>query len=174
MSSTQEEEAWRPVMGYEGIYEVSSLGRVKSLDRIDARGRHWKGRIMANQKATSGHQTIRLCQNSQYENYKIHHLVLNAFVGPRPKGRECCHNDGNPANNRLENLRWDTRRANTMDRELHGVAVRGSRHGCAKLTESQVLAIRADIRSNSAIAQGYGVCRGTVYAIKSKLRWAWL
>lgn len=174
MSNLQEEEIWRSVVGYEGIYEVSNLGRVKSLDRIDAGGRRWKGRIMANQTQKTGHKTLRLCQQAAYENYKVHHLVLHAFVGPRPNGMECCHNDGDPANNRLENLRWDTHKANSADRELHGQTIKGSQHVLAKLTEGQVLAIRADSRSNLAIAQDYGVSATTISFIKNRQRWGWL
>jgi DNA-binding CsgD family transcriptional regulator len=174
MSSLHQEEIWRPIAGYEGLYEISNFGRVKSLDRIDARGRRWKGRIMANQTHKSGHQTLRLCKEAQYENYKVHHLVLNAFVGPRPEGTECCHNDGNPANNRLENLRWDTRRANHADRELHGTAIKGAQHGTAKLTEDQVLKIRSDGRSQWAVAHDYGISQATVSGIKNRKRWGWL
>jgi predicted secreted protein len=98
--------------------------------------------------------------------------VLTAFVGPRPKGLQCCHNDGNPWNNKLENLRWDTAQSNQRDRAKHGTSNRGERCASAKLTETQVAAIRADARLQREIAADYGVKENTISRIKSGKRWA--
>jgi len=87
---------------------------------------------------------------------------------------EACHNDGDPANNRLENLRWDTRRNNHADKLRHGTHNRGSRHHCAKLSEGQALAIRSDPRSLSQIASSYGITRQNVSSIKRLKSWSWL
>jgi hypothetical protein len=67
----------------------------------------------------------------------VHRLVLEAFVCPCPEGRECCHNDGDPANNALTNLRWNTRKANIEDSRRHGIKPIGSRAN-AKLREDDV------------------------------------
>lgn len=84
---------------------------------------------------------IRL-DGSKPKAYMIHRLVLEAFVGPCPRGHEACHNNGNPADNRLENLRWGTREDNLRDIVRHGTRRKGDSHGRAKLTAKDVYAIR--------------------------------
>lgn len=118
-------ETWKPIAGYEGSYEVSDHGRVRSLDRIvtGANGIPMRisGRIRRpGTHIRSGHKQIILRANGELFGRFVHRLVLEAFVGPCPEGMECCHNDGNPANNRLENLRWGTRSENVQDMLMHG------------------------------------------------------
>lgn len=74
--------------------------------------------------------------------YAVHTLVLITFVGPCPKGMQCCHEDGNGTNNRLENLRWDTAKGNAQDNHKTGVTKKGESHGMAVLTKSQVEEIK--------------------------------
>lgn len=114
-------EAWRPVVGHEADYEVSDLGRVRSLDRVksyrrlDARGpimRTHRGKILSPGTLKSGHQFVELGRGN---GFCVHVLVLEAFIGPAPDGMECCHYDDDPAHNHLTNLRWDTRAANMAD-----------------------------------------------------------
>lgn len=123
---------WLPVVGYEGIYEVSDRGDVRSLDRIDARGRKRRGRLRKQNYMPSGHQTISLCKDRVQSIWQVHHLVLMAFVGPRPEGAEGCHWNDNPADNRLENLRWDTRSANQLDSVRNGSHHMANRTHCPK------------------------------------------
>lgn len=113
-------EEWRPVVGYEGAYEVSDLGRVRSLDRIDSRGNRAWGRLLRADPQASGHLRVALCVEGKARRLFVHKLVLDAFVGPCPVGMETCHNDGDPTNNAVSNLRWDTKSANARDRRLHG------------------------------------------------------
>jgi hypothetical protein len=171
-------ERWLPVPGYEGFYEVSDRGRVKSLARV-ARRRDGKPqpipeKILKPLANPSGHlKAVLRCGGHRKESY-VHRLVLQAFVGPCPEGMECCHNDGNPANNRLENLRWGTRASNMADKLKHGTHQRGERNGQAKLTQADVLAIRADPRLQWEIAADHGVDRTVVSDIKQRKTWAWL
>ncbi len=72
----------------------------------------------------------------------LHRLVLETFIGTCPKGMECCHNNGDPEDNRIQNLRWDTKSNNQMDRIGHGTDCRGSKNPIAKLTEEDVIKIR--------------------------------
>jgi len=106
----------------------------------------------------------------------VHQLILEAFVGPCPEGMECCHNDGNPANNRLTNLRWDTHKANAADQVLHGTHHRGERHGLAKLTDHQVRSIRAEYArggiSQGQLAAKYGTTQSNVWRVIHRTRWA--
>lgn len=112
-------ERWLPVVGYEGLYDISDLGRVRSL-------RHRWGprptpRLLKLQAHPSGHLIVHLYREpGKSKTLKVHHLVLAAFIGPCPPGMEGCHNDGNPANNESQNLRWDTRAANIQDAIRHG------------------------------------------------------
>lgn len=105
-------EEWRPVIGAEAFYEVSSLGAVRSLRT---------GRLLALHRPPSQrYWTAMLNLPGGRKMVKVHTLVLTAFDGPRPDGLECRHLDGNPDNNWLSNLRWGTPSQNTHDAVRHG------------------------------------------------------
>jgi hypothetical protein len=115
-------EIWKAIPGYEGQYEVSDQGRVKSYRRDH------EGRFLRPGRMPGGHLSVALGRgNSQC----VHKLVLLAFVGPAPDKHECCHNNGNPADNRLENLRWGTRRENILDAVRHGTWMTPERKAAA-------------------------------------------
>jgi len=158
-------EKWRDVVGFEGIYEVSDGGNVRS--KLSGKLK----KFTLNKK--DGRIFLLLWRNNKPKNRKPHTLVLEAFVGKRPRGKECCHYDGNPQNNRLENLRWDTPKNNQADRIRHGTTNRGERCGTAKLTLEQVKEIREDNRLQREIAVDYGVLQNTISRIKSGKRWAY-
>lgn len=113
----------------------------------------------------SGRPYIGAHTNGKVTNLYISRLVLECFVGPRPLGMHGCHNDGDPKNNRVENLRWDTPRGNQADRIRHGTSNRGEKNGSAKLQESDVVEIR-HLRSigvkSAEVAVMFGVSRATV------------
>jgi len=116
-------EEWRPVVGYEGAYEVSDHGRVRSLgrtmtDRI-GRPRRVPGGVLTPGRA-AGYQRVQLCADDRRGNAYVHTLVLEAFVGPRPVGMEGLHGDGDPDNCTPGNLHWGTHQENTLDRVRHG------------------------------------------------------
>jgi len=123
-------ETWKPVVGYEGRYEVSSLGRVKSLPRKDIRGRTIRGRMLAQITHPSGHIQVKLSLDGACKQGRVHRIVMLAFAGAQPAGCEVCHNDGNPANNSLTNLRWGTRSENLYDRVRHGTHHMANRTHC--------------------------------------------
>jgi hypothetical protein len=106
----------------------------------------------------------------------VHHLVLEAFVGPCPEGMECCHRDDHRGNNALSNLRWDTHRANCQDAIRNGKQARGERHGIAKVTAEVVRAIRSEYAaggvSQSALAKKHGLGQMQVSRIIRRERWA--
>lgn len=110
-----------------------------------------------------GHQMVQLTGRVRR---LVHHIVLEAFVGPCPEGMEGCHNDGDPTNNRVDNLRWDTRKANREDSIRHGTHVRGTQHAHCGLTPEQVRNIRIDPRPQREIAHSYGIAQPTVSRIK--------
>lgn len=113
-------EEWRPISGYRGSYEVSDLGRVRSLDRINAQGRFARGRILKTDAVTAGHLQVGLCRDGRKRNARVHRLVLLTFVGRPPSGTEGCHRDGDPTNNALTNLYWGTSSKNIHDQVAHG------------------------------------------------------
>jgi hypothetical protein len=156
-------ETWKDVVGYEGLYEVSDHGQVRSAKtkKIKQYTKHiYEKRPFMN-----------IWRDNKQRIVRPHKLVMEAFVGPKPQGMECCHNDGDSWNNHLSNLRWDTPRNNQLDRIKHGTSNRGERHAAAKLTEAQVRAIRADARLQREIAAEYGVRENTISRIKSGKRW---
>ena len=165
------EEIWKAIPDHPG-YDISNLGRARSVDRVitNSLGRQakLKGRILKPGLYPFGYHQYALGENFRAP---AHRLVLEAFVGKAPPLFEACHCDGNPKNNRLDNLRWDTRRGNFSDKKRHGTDQIGIRHGMAKLTEDQVKAIRNDPRPSSHIARDYGVDRSLPLLIKKRKIW---
>lgn len=113
-------EEWRAVEGYEGLYEVSNLGRVRALDRLVMNNgglqrkheRILQGCITPNSK---GYNQVVLCKEGKIQPCLVHRLVANAFI-PNPEGKpEVDHIDTNPSNNRVDNLRWVTTQENSMN-----------------------------------------------------------
>ena len=124
-------EVWKPVVGYEGLYTVSSLGRVKSFC---AHGR-WKtgpeGRLMTiSVNKISGYATVNLSADGESTLHYVHILVLEAFDRPCPEGMECRHEDGDRANPRLSNLSWGTSGDNNLDQVRHGTHNNASKEKC--------------------------------------------
>ena len=116
-------ENWLPVVGYEGYYEVSDLGRIRSVTRRVPNGvgmRRVTGRVLKQYLREASCCTVNLSRGDSQRTRTVHRMVLEAFVGPQPAGHEGCHNDGNPRNNSLANLRWDDHSANIRDKQIHG------------------------------------------------------
>lgn len=117
-------EEWRTVPGYEGSYEVSSLGRVRSLARtIMVEGR-WtrriKPRIRKAPIGSHGYRAVVLNAGGTTRTFTIHGLVARVFIGEPAPGQVVCHNDGDKANNAVANLRWGTPSDNGLDTVRHG------------------------------------------------------
>lgn len=128
-------EQWRPIPGWENLYEVSDIGRVRSLDRLvtyPAGGqRLFKGRILQDRLfPRTGHRMVSLKRHSVGETFRVHRLVMLTFVGPRPDGLHICHNNGVPDDNRLSNLRYDTASSNVRDAVQHGTQANTRKTHC--------------------------------------------
>lgn len=109
-------EEWRAVPGYDGVYEVSDMGGVRSLPKVDAQGGRRKLRVFKPSKMDAwGHLGVKLRRDGVVKSRYVHQLVLEAFVGPRPDGAVACHWNDVPDDNRLSNLRWDTPAGNRAD-----------------------------------------------------------
>jgi len=157
-------EQWKDIVGYEDLYQVSNFGNIRSKKSGKLKS------ICLNK--TENRPFLSLWKENKIKIFKPHTLVMTAFISPRPDGMECCHNDGNPFNNHISNLRWDTASSNQADRVRHGTSNRGERCGSAKLTELQVIAIRNDNRLQRIIAKEYGVRESQISRIKNGVRWA--
>lgn len=121
-----------------------------------------------------GYLQVHLISNKKSKTVKVHRIVLEAFVGPCPAGMECSHKDGNPANNRLENLEWATFKANNELKAQHGTLQRGESAGMAKLTHDQVVEIvkMRDLgESAKSIAARLGVSDAQVNRIHKGRSW---
>lgn len=112
------EEAWKDIQGYEGKYQVSNLGRIKSLDRYvpfgqnASRLRKLEGKVLKLQPHQQGYSVVSLSKDSKISQYLVHRLVAEAFI-PNPENKEMVnHKDGNKQNNNVTNLEWATRQEN--------------------------------------------------------------
>ena len=164
-------EVWRSVVGYNGLYEVSNFGRVMSVSRRDRFGRNVGGVLLRPQKHHAGYLKVSLSRHGYSKQRFVHQLVLEAFVGLAPGSRECRHLDGDPSNNRLENLRWGTSAENYADRVRHGTCNAGERHPAAKLCELDVWLIRNITAKQRDIAKFFDVSPAHVCKLRKGLGW---
>lgn len=154
-------EVWQHVPGFGGIYEISNRGRVWS---------NKSNRLMSLSVANTGYFQVNLSGKICHP----HRLVLEAFVGPCPLRHEACHENGCRTDNRLENLRWDTRAGNMADAIRHGRTNRGARSPIAKLTEIQVKEIRQSGGTQAEIARKFNISREHVRDIRLGKKWKYL
>lgn len=103
---------WRPVVGYEGSYEVSEDGRVRSIRKVDGKGRPTPPRERKTPVSGNGYPTITLWERGKGATRTVHSLVAEAFLGPRPEGQEVLHLDGTRTNNCITNLKYGSRSEN--------------------------------------------------------------
>lgn len=178
-----EKEIWKDCVGYEGLYQVSNLGRVRRLSgEVQRKYKnrteifHINGGILKPRTAHNG-QRIDFWKNGVRRAVKIHILVLEAFVGKRPIGHEACHfPDNSYANNRLDNLRWDTKENNERDKKYIGTVRIGEKHPCAKITNYTARKIKEMLLHNRMIyiSNTLNVSYSIVNQIKRGDTWRWL
>ena len=130
-------EEWRPIPGYEGHYEVSNKGRVRSLTRIvdERNGSKQKhhGKLLTTSLNGRGYLRVKLYRNGTQRSLTVHRLVAKAFLGaPENDALVCCHNNGIKTDNRVTNLRWDTLSSNYHDMEKHGTNPWLNREECPR------------------------------------------
>jgi hypothetical protein len=169
---------WRAVVGYEGHYEVSRSGLVRSLDRHDAAGHRILGRLMKSRADKDGYPCLTLTLGQRRKSLKVHRLVLEAFCGPCPYGMEAGHLDGDPSNASIDNLKWITGKENMAHRDhVHNTQARGQSSPRSKLTQEDVLRIRESSIFGATVddlSSVYGVSPNTIYKIRDRSRWAGL
>lgn len=121
-----------------------------------------------------GHRIVPIVVGGKKRSPYVHQLVLEAFKGPCPEGLESCHNDGDPQNNYIYNLRYDTHANNNFDRKKHGTEIKGEQHGCAKLTEVEIPLIFQlfnDGRTKKEIAAILGVSSPLISFVINGKNW---
>lgn len=173
------DEVWKDVVEYEGYYQVSDLGNVRSETRTlklpSGQTRTYQGRILIPWLDKSGYKIVNLSKNGCTRQGKVHQLVLKAFIGPCPEGHVVRHfPDRDPANNRLDNIQWGTKQQNSgPDRIVHGTSNDGYRCGNSKLNLKQVREIRqrAGYRNYSSLAREFGVSGSVVSDIVNRKSW---
>ena len=163
---------WKPIKGYEGLYEVSNTGLVRSI--ITTTGRR-KGLIKPHCK--NGYLAVNLHKNSKLKHFYVHRLVASAFINNPNHLTEVNHIDCNKCNNNVENLEWCNRNYNLQHSYNHGLKRFGEKHGGHKLTEKEVLQIINEYVKNDkehslyALAKKYGVNWCTIQAIVTGRLW---
>ncbi len=160
-------ETWRPVVGWENLYEVSSWGRVRNSRT---------GRVLIPSLSARGYLTVSPCRNNKKTTYTIHRLVMEAFVGPKPAGFQVLHGTGGPKNNQLSNLRYGTPSENETDKLRDGTSLRG-RSWKQQLTAETVVWARSEHakgRRIKELAKELGIHYQTVRKAIRGSTWAWL
>lgn len=171
-------ERWLPVVGYEGLYEISDLGRVKSLDRKSKSGAKVTGRFLKLTTNQSGYSVVSLHGHVGRTQGKVHRLVLEAFVGLSDSRAEACHfPDPSKTNNRLDNLRWGSAKENAGDRDKHGRTnkPRGENNPVAKLSDTRVIEIfkaRKNGKTQKEIADEFGVSQSLISMVCGRKIWS--
>mgnify|MGYP000170947523 CR=1 FL=1 len=171
-------EQWKPVLGFEGYYEVSDLGRVRSLDRtiVNSLGRvcRVRGQLLSACKNRKGYFKVSLFRNNRETTSEVHRLVAEAFHGPCPPNHETRHLDGVRDNNCASNLRYGTAKQNQHDRRAHGTSMQGESHQGSKLTDDQLTQVRDTyLRGEHTMRQVgelFGVGATTVFRVVSGKR----
>jgi len=171
-------EEWKPVVGYEGIYEVSNMGRVRSLSR---RAKTWFGsrevfsRIRKTFIHKNGYEYIVLSKKGKNRTYRIHRLVAEAFCS-NPNSREIVHHlNRKPDDNHASNLIWVNQMENIGFSVQSGTRAKGEGHGMAILTKQDVLEIRDKYiprkYSYQKLGDEYGVDQSTIHLIVKRRKW---
>lgn len=178
-------ERWLPVPieGCEGFYEVSDLGRVRSLDHwTQWRGKSWyikRGLVLKQGPTDNGYLQVTMFARRGGKKVqlspKVHRLVLEAFVGPCPEGQEARHGPGGQHDNRLVNLCYGTKAENAGDKLRDGTHVHGTISVNAKLTEDIVRECRrryaAGDGDTASLAREFGVSQQTVWSVVNRRSW---
>lgn len=175
-------EVWKDINGYEGYYQVSNLGNVKSLNRVitmkDGRKKTLKERSIPINKFTNGYLYVKLYKDSKCFHFSIHRLIAIHFLdGYSELKNEINHKDGNKENNSIDNLEWCSRSENVKHAFSTGLRVGigkiGQENNSSKLTNEQVLEIKSlkGKMTGNKVAKKYSVSHPVIYSIWNNKTW---
>jgi len=179
-------EKWKDILGFEGLYQASNKGRIKSLARSTKRyntliqrytSTNQKERLMKLYLNKNGHIYVNLSKYGVTYTQQVGYFILLAFKGEKPKGFniECSHKDGNALNNNKDNLLWESSSNNNLRKRDHGTILIGSKNGNAKLNDIKVTEIKQHIvngLSQRKIANMYDVTQSCIMKINTNKTWA--
>lgn len=151
-------ETWRPIPEWEGYYEVSDHGMIRSVDRVVPRagtsGQRVRGRVMKLWANDAGYLYVMGRKRGKSKRIWVHRSVLEAFVGSRPEGLVCMHLNNDPADNRMENLRWGTQQENIIQSVSEGRQANTKKTHCPRGHKLALPNLNAYI-----LSQGRRACR---------------
>lgn len=165
---------WRPVVGFEDYYQVSDEG-----DVVSTRNNHGNPRWRPVKPGVTwdGYLRCGLSKSGVKSKKHVAHMVLEAFVGPRPEGMLACHNDDNGLNAKLSNLRWGTPRSN-YDDTIRLNSRKGEKHGCCTITEDIARQIKLVASDRTILARDIAIKFGTTVNVVRNIRngasWSWV
>lgn len=170
-------EKWKPIIGYENLYEISSIGRIRSY-YTNAKNIGNTVKIKEQSTDKDGYKRVSLYDATKpvsTKNVAIHRLVLQTFIGPCPPGMEASHLDGDKTNNRLDNLKWESHYDNEQHKQEHGTRKKGIESALFKLSFEEIEEIRELYipykMSQSKLAEKYNVCEDTIRKVlKMKIK----
>lgn len=178
------QEVWKNIKGFDGIYQISNQGRVKSVERVEIMKtgvkRKRKETIRKATETEKGYLIVNLGGRNSGGNYRVHRLVAEAFISNKKELPEVNHIDLNKKNNSVENLEWVSRVENVRHAIGHGKkgGGKGQKNFNVKLNEKKVIKIREMLKNKNIqikeIALKMGVSPSSIQAIKRGKSWAWV
>jgi len=175
----EEEEIWKDIPGYEGLYEISTHGRIRGIahERTVVRNgkvitQQW-GAVERTVNLSGRYPKVNLSDKGAVKTHTLHTLMAKTFIGPRPPGKQVCHNDDNPLNTKIGNLRYDTAKGNKADTYRLGNAPIGENNPNVRYTEEFVKRIREECKTEQQkiVAQKYNIPVATVGAFCQRRTW---
>lgn len=172
-------ETWKPIPGYNGSYEASSMGRIKSLGKdsgtlLKKRPKH--DTIMKQYVSKTGYANVGLSKNGVCRQYRVHKLIAFAFIKNKNKYPYINHKDCNKLNNNISNLEWCTHLQNIRHAVRNGKFDnrKGEQHGYSKLKKKQVLFIRKSKIRSFKLAKKFNVTPQAIYRVRKFLTWTYI
>ena len=156
-------EVWKDIAGYEGLYQVSNLGNVRSLERVSSRGNHLHEKVMKTSTDRGGYHFVGLSKGGKRKNFKVHRLVIETFNPvDGMETLDCNHKDENKTNNILDNLEWMTRKEN-LNYGAHNQKI-------SNANSVPIVCVELNKRFDSitSAAKEFGNCRGNIWRVLDK------
>lgn len=167
---TRMKEVWKDIPGYEGLYQVSNLGGVRGLVYQGKPRVKW----VKPYSGFWGRPKVQLFKHKKNTLHPVSRLVLSAFVGLPPKGYQAAHLDGNPLNDRLDNLKWCSPKENNSHKFMHGTMQHGFSSPGSKFSRETFALVEKMLGmgvSQYEIAEVFNVNQSTISRIKTRARW---
>lgn len=164
-------EIWKNIPTYSGIAEASSLGRVRTLDRLNKKGKSIKGRILNQRFSRCGYLLCNIRTTYDRKTLSVHRLIAIAFLEVIQEKPQVNHIDGNKINNKITNLEWMDVREQQEHALFLGLLWHGEKNKNSKLTTEKVRLILEDPRASIKIAKDYGVSGSLIRMIKRREVW---